>query len=622
MALRGVVLVRSRGQSLCNPRLSRPGQLRQDEATRAMKTVAFPLPPHASLWEIPLHNGQTREARVGKYRRALRACLVGSLTVCCLVAFLAGASGAGAQGPNSSEPDSGSVTSRIVDRPISRWMSGPARRVLEFLNHEDQPQSNERTAAPAAAASPALALTPIGPNVRVNDPTGDGIGDADMTTQSEASLAVSGSNVVVGYNDSGRSSVFYKAADDLTGYSYSHDGGATWQDAALPNPYPGINIGDPVVAADPAGHFYMATLEIDVNHLNLAVAVARSNDGGTTFNTPKPVSIRTGISSSRRSFREIDADKPWLTVGRDPNDPAHSIVYASWTEYFFIYSHGHSRYGTRIVVSSSQDMGQTWSSPRSVVSQRFFNRRSKSVQLVSGSNLTVGTQGRLYVAWERMVDPKSRGTFSVREERIAHSRDLGRSFSTEKKLASPAPVGRISAPFLCSETMSFGPARLVRVQEFPVLGTGPAGAVYLAYNSGGGGSPRVRVARSVDRGRTWFKKTVASQGAFMPAIGADPSGVDVLFYKRTGGTQLKTAMARSADGFVYTKADVSSTTFGVPYTAPPFDPSTAPCYMGDYNGAYRTGGVTYAAWGDNRDTLVNAFWPDGRLDPNVYFTKG
>ncbi|MEA2485356.1 MAG: hypothetical protein QOD46_467, partial [Actinomycetota bacterium] len=41
-----------------------------------------------------------------------------------------------------------------------------------------------------------------------------------------------------------------------------------------------------------------------------------------------------------------------------------------------------------------------------------------------------------------------------------------------------------------------------------------------------------------------------------------------------------------------------------------------------YNGAYRTNGVTYVAWGDNRDTVVNPFWPNGRIDPNVYFSKG
>ena len=41
--------------------------------------------------------------------------------------------------------------------------------------------------------------------------------------------------------------------------------------------------------------------------------------------------------------------------------------------------------------------------------------------------------------------------------------------------------------------------------------------------------------------------------------------------------------------------------------------------MGDYNGAFRTGGTTYAAWGDARNTVTNAFWPGGRPDLDVFF---
>jgi hypothetical protein len=145
---------------------------------------------------------------VGNRRRVARARFVSWLTVCCLIALLAVASGAGADTARPREADAGSVTSRLAEHPLSRWMSGPARRVLEFLNHQSPDQVNE-SMAPDAAASRALALAPIGPNVRVNDPSGDGIGDPDMTTQSEPSLAVSGDNIVVGYNDDGKSSIFY-----------------------------------------------------------------------------------------------------------------------------------------------------------------------------------------------------------------------------------------------------------------------------------------------------------------------------------------------------------------------------------------------------------------------------
>jgi hypothetical protein len=508
--------------------------------------------------------------------------------------------------------------------PIARWMSGPARRALDFLSHRrtDSGQPSRETAPSASRAVP-FALPALGPNVRVNDPAGDGIGDQDMTTQSEPSIAVSGQNIVVGYNDDGTSSVFYKAADDLTGYSWSHDGGATWHDAQLPNPYPGVNLGDPVVAADPAGNFYFASLEVDDVKRGLAVAVARSTDGGVTFSTPKPVSIHTGISFTNRTFREVDADKPWLTVGPDPSDPTHSIIYASWTEFFAIFSRHRGRVGSRIMVSSSSDLGHSWTNPRAADRERSFDRQKRRYQFVSGSNLTVGPRGRLYVAWERFLDPKRKGTYPLRQERVATSVNTARSFSRGRRVATPGHVGRIAAPLACSNTLSFGPSRLVRVQEFPVLGTGPGGDVYMAYNgANASGDPYIHVARSMDFGTTWSKQKVSRRGAFMPAIGADATGVDVMFYQRVGSTQLQVLMARSPDGSNYLRTAVSSTTFGVPFTLPPFDPFIAPCYMGDYNGAYRSNGVTYAAWGDNRDTVTNAFWPSGRIDPNVYFSKG
>jgi hypothetical protein len=507
---------------------------------------------------------------------------------------------------------------------MSRWMSGPARRVLAFLNqHHGDTVKTQASMGPKTSSTAAPVLPALGPNVRVNNPSGDGIGDPDMTTQSEASIAVSGPNIVVGYNDDGKSSPFFKAADNLTGYSWSHDGGATWQDAALPNPYPGINIGDPVVAADPAGNFYMASLEIDFAKRGLAVVVARSDDGGVTFSKPKPVSIHTGFSFTNRTFKEVDADKPWLTVGPNPNQPGGSIIYASWTEFFAVFSRHRASIGSRIMVSSSSDLGQTWSNPRAVDRERYVDRKKRRGQFVNGSNLAVGPRGRLYVAWERFLDPHRRGSYRLRQERVAHSVNTGRSFSTGKRIASPGHVGRISAPLACGNTLWFGPSRLVRVQEFPVLATGPGGDVFLAYNGANArGRPYIHVARSTDHGLTWSKKIVSHRGAFMPAIGADPTGVDVTYYQRAGSGRLNVSMARSSDGVTYSRMAVSSTTFGVPFTLPPFDPNIAPCYMGDYNGAYRTNGVTYVAWGDNRDTVTNAFWPNGRIDPNVYFSKG
>jgi hypothetical protein len=492
---------------------------------------------------------------------------------------------------------------------------------MQYIAGYKPTTATEKT-VPGSQGLTAALLAPVGPNVRVNDPAGDGIGDADMTTQSEASLAASGSNIVVGYNDDGRSSPFLKAADDLTGYSWSSDGGVSWHDGALPNPDPGINIGDPVVAADRSGRFYLATLDFDLRRLGIAVAVGRSEDGGQTFQTPKVVSVNAGISITNRSFREIDADKPWMIVGRDPAISSHDIVYVGWTEFFVIESRHRFAFGSRIVVSRSLDAGETWSRPRPVVVEPGESpQRPHHAQFVNGVSLAASPRGHLYVGWEEFVDTSRDFTFAGRREWLARSFDAGSSFSGPHRVASPSRIGSLPT-LICSNVLSFGASKLVRVQEFPSLGVGPKADVYMAFDADTRSGPVVRVARSSDGGRSWFIKTVSPAGGFMPALAADAGGVDVLYYQRAAHHRLKVAVARSTDGFIYSTSDVSSTSFQVPYTFPPFDPFIAPCYMGDYNGASRAGGTLYAAWGDNRDTVVNAFWPGGRVDPDVFFTKG
>ncbi|MFN2545154.1 MAG: hypothetical protein ABR600_11400 [Actinomycetota bacterium] len=120
----------------------------------------------------------------------------------------------------------------------------------------------------------------------------------------------------------------------------------------------------------------------------------------------------------------------------------------------------------------------------------------------------------------------------------------------------------------------------------------------------------------------WTRTDVAGPpDAFMPSLSADATGVSVIYYQRVSGTLLKTGVATSTDGVTFTAQDLSSAAFSLPITFPNFDTGLAACYMGDYLGVARVAGTTYAAWGDTRDVLVNAYWPEGRPDPNVYFAK-
>ena len=54
---------------------------------------------------------------------------------------------------------------------------------------------------------------------------------------------------------------------------------------------------------------------------------------------------------------------------------------------------------------------------------------------------------------------------------------------------------------------------------------------------------------------------------------------------------------------------------------PNFDPIIAGTYMGDYIANVSDGARQYFAWGDNRDTVTDFLYPQGRHDPNVFFSR-
>jgi uncharacterized repeat protein (TIGR01451 family) len=64
---------------------------------------------------------------------------------------------------------------------------------------------------------------------------------------------------------------------------------------------------------------------------------------------------------------------------------------------------------------------------------------------------------------------------------------------------------------------------------------------------------------------------------------------------------------------------VTDVSFGVPPINPNFDVGVAQCYMGEYIAIAGDARNFYYLWGDNRDTVIDAAFPLGRPDPNVYF---
>ena len=141
----------------------------------------------------------------------------------------------GSAAPGFKPPTAQQLAQHILKTRARSYLTSPALAAVSSV------ASGRSTLTPARAASFADVGTASGgktgpevrpqsapPNVRVNDPSGD-THQTDQTTQSETTIAVAGSHVAVGFNDSQQGLLFLTPGADLSGYSYSNDGGATWK---------------------------------------------------------------------------------------------------------------------------------------------------------------------------------------------------------------------------------------------------------------------------------------------------------------------------------------------------------------------------------------------------------
>ncbi|HTK74712.1 MAG TPA: sialidase family protein, partial [Gemmataceae bacterium] len=166
-------------------------------------------------------------------------------------------------------------------------------------------------------------------NVLVNNPAAD-LGSND--TQSETTLVLAGSNVVVAFNDSGSNAGNTK----FTGFAQSTNGGATFTDkGTLPTSTSG-DAGDPALARDNvSGTIYLATLGYSSSNV---IQVFRSTDGGATFGAP--VNAASGFSSGH------SLDKEWIAVDNAPG-VGQGTVYVVFTDFGSIFGPDNGVFLTR-----------------------------------------------------------------------------------------------------------------------------------------------------------------------------------------------------------------------------------------------------------------------------------
>ena len=505
-----------------------------------------------------------------------------------------------------------------VDPSDPRSIAGGHRRAPHGLVGSDPIQAQAVTADAAAPAGPGL------PNVRVNNPAEDSH-IVDQSTQSETSIAVAGSNVVVGFNDSQNGLLSFTGADtNLTGVAASHDGGKTFTDGGVvPNAGGYLNFGDPWLASDASGTFYYSTLMLDYRGpFDIVIGVSRSTDGGRTWTDPVNASL--ALETSAKYQVEI-GDKPALVS-------APSGLYVAWDDFTIGTVNGYNALFNGVAVAHSTDGGKTWKASYASNKPLLNGAVGACGKYIIGAQPMVAADGSVSVAAEQFSFCGRNGKLH-NNIMVFSSGDQGATWSQSASLdivSSTAGQG----------TFLLGAGQYMRNDEFPTVAV-HNGVEYMAWNDGGDGSghSHIRLALSANGGHSWSTSFITSgtNDEAQPSITADSTGVHILYYEASGvrpgctfafgcggedaDGQLDVMVANSPDGFTWTQRRVSTQSFPGVYTLPNFDPFIAWTYMGDYTGIATDGTHQYMAWGDNRDMVTNWVWPQGRHDPNVYFAR-
>jgi hypothetical protein len=412
-------------------------------------------------------------------------------------------------------------------------------------------------------------------------------------TQSETATAWCGTDVVMGFNDSGAEGTTMASGRGVSmdGYALSSNRGATFTymgSPATPSDPNTFMSGDPVVACANAATFYYVSGFLDGTNGISGVGVSTSTDGGKSFATPV-------VIGGQPSNTHI-VDGAWIAVDHS----APNRLYVTYTDLDFSgsicgteNSSAVPRYAIETV--SSADGGMTWSDTPVVIAQVCADS-AHTFAFVDGARVAVGPSGEVYVAWELFNSTSAAG---AREIEISQSTDQAQSFP-----ASPVTVATIGCAGDCADWQG-----LAHSNEHPSLaiGKGPhSGIVYLAWNDGNRQVPDaltttgfynftdIMFSQSSDAGATWSTPvrvnnnreggTAPLTDQFEPALAADISGrIAICFYDRRrdpANFRIDRFCASSPYGKNWSNNRITFMQFP---TVVGQDVLLAPDYMGDYD---------------------------------------
>ncbi|HPR64992.1 MAG TPA: sialidase family protein [Thermoanaerobaculia bacterium] len=455
--------------------------------------------------------------------------------------------------------------------------------------------------------------------VQTTSSEADIVGEGTM--QNEVSLAVSGSTIVVTYNDDNE----INSANSVSGFSVSTDGGKTFTDrgAIMPsNDYFGG--GDPMIVADPydPNHFIYLQLTYNVQlrpdtYSPSSIVLHHSYDGGQTFLPENSIDVLQGKRHPDKPSEPAVSgkgfhDKEWMSY-----DPVNNTVIISWS-YFYQQLDGTDEAFPAILVS--RDGGYTFDDPVNPLPQ---GQWGGLVATATGPN------GELYVVFN---------DFQTSRLLFTRSLDGGTTwegpFQATGIFQQPGYFGR------CGYYFRIVLKGNIRITSIPSMAVDPVtGEIYVVYNympdsdnsdaqytyDPNTDYSNIAFIRSSDQGATWSSPVTINDDTtltdqFMPWVASAGDGnVAVMFYDRRNdptNTLMHVYLARSFDGG-------RTWLRNQPVTCQAFPPAAdAGCYMGDYNQMVVTEDGYHMAWGDNRNLQggvpnADVFWAKVKIRPHV-----
>ncbi|MGI0088645.1 MAG: fibronectin type III domain-containing protein [Nitrosotalea sp.] len=452
-------------------------------------------------------------------------------------------------------------------------------------------QSPTITLASYASQSPTITLASYSsqsPTITQinNDPTTP---NGTKRTQSEESIAVSGQNIVVGYNDNQDPNT-----STYSGYSYSNDGGKTWTDGGGIIPNPGdFDANDPSVVTDSKGNFYFS-MDIE-NATHTKIGVAKSTDGGKTFGNPV-------IIDSLNASTPVFFDKGYMGVGRNPANQSQDIIHITYTKF--------GKSSSETVYQRSLDGGLTWQDPCTL---------NPGEDAVGAMPIVDSSGNTVYVFYEDFVKSKVVGWKNT---------NAGAGC-----LWTPVTDVGVIHPLIthnvCGGVFAVWKGNQ-RETQIPVEAIGRDGSLYVTWNDSpdGGNTTEIVLYRSQDGGTTWTGPTTFSptpgRDQFEPWIAVAPNGrVTMIFYDRVNDPNnllmdLYAASSNDNGSTWQSNQRITPSSFSWGTLSPPSDPYFFPCYfIGEYQGiTFDANNVAHIVWADGR-VLAS----DGTPKPNVFYTQ-